>query len=201
MIGYLRGNIILIEGSELIVEAAGNGVGYRVLAAARSLGNITEGSEITLHIYTHIREDAIELYGFQSRDERRLFMKLISVKGVGPKLALDVLNTLTPAELQVAVLTGNTAALKKIPNVGATTASRLCLEMEKFLKTCHFADNIPDVQKQKPASTGHADTRSALKNLGISDTDIERVLVQLDESGEKLDVQGEIRWALKALNN
>ena len=201
MIGYIRGNIILIDGSELVVEAGGCGVGYRILAAARSLGDVAEGDAIELHIYTHIREDAMELYGFRTRDERRLFIKLISVKGVGPKLALDVLNTLTPAELQVAILTGNTAALKKIPNVGATTASRLCLEMEKFLKTCHFADVIPDVQKQKATSTGHADTRSALKNLGIGDADIERVMVQLDESGEKLDVQGEIRWALKALSN
>jgi Holliday junction DNA helicase RuvA len=120
---------------------------------------------------------------------------------VGSRSALAILNTLTPTQLQVAVLTANVATLKKVPGIGAKTASQIILDLEKWLKSRHFADTLPTVSQAMPAARKlHADTRSALKNFGFSEQDIDRVLAKLDESGEDLDVQGEIRWALKAIN-
>lgn len=198
MIGYLRGQIKSVDGNEIIVEAGQSGVGYRVLMANFE-GSLVEGEEIALQIYTQVREDAIELFGFRTRDERLLFTLLISVKGVGSKLAIAVLSTMTPAELQTAILSGNVSALKNVPGVGPTVAKRLVMELEGKVRTCHFADRLPEFSPV--SASAHGDTRSALKNFGFADADIDRVLQKLDESGEKLDVQGEIRWALKAMSS
>ena len=201
MIGYIKGRIVLKDGNEIIVEAGQSGVGYRLFMSQRNLDELNSGDEIELFVYTQVREDALELYGFRTWDERNLFTMLISAKGVGAKMAVALLNYLSPAEIQVAVLTGNAATLKKVPGVGPKVASQLILDLENKLKNCHFADEIPEVQK-RPVSVGaHADTRSALKNFGFMESDIDRVLAKLDESGEKLDVQGEIRWALKNMGN
>lgn len=197
MIGYIKGRIILIDSNEIIVEAGQSGVGYRVYMASRSLDGLAAGDDVELHIYTQVREDAIELYGFRSRDDRMLFTMLISAKGVGAKMGIAILNALSPAEIQTAVLTGNVALLKKVPGVGAKIASQLVLDLENKLKTCHFADSVPDARAPRLSVGAHADTRSALKNFGYSDAQIDSVLQRLDESGETLDVQGEIRWALR----
>lgn len=201
MIGYIKGRIVLIENSEMIVEAGQSGVGYRVYMASRSLEGLCEGDEIELHVYTQVREDAIELYGFRTRDERSLFTMLISAKGVGAKMGVAILNALTPADIQTAVLTGNAATLKKVPGVGPKVASQIILDLENKLRTCQFAPSISETHRVRASSGAHADTRSALKNFGFSDAQIDHVLEKLDESGEKLDVQGEIRWALKNMQN
>ncbi|MBO5753563.1 MAG: Holliday junction branch migration protein RuvA [Proteobacteria bacterium] len=201
MIAYLKGKVLLIDDNEVIVEAGQSGVGYRLLMSANDMSELEEGMDIELHVYTQVREDAFELYGFKSRDERALFIQLISAKGVGSRSALAILNTLTPAQLQVAVLTADVATLKKVPGIGAKTASQIILDLEKWLKSRHFADTLPTASQAMPVARKlHADTRSALKNFGFSEQDIDRVLAKLDESGEDLDVQGEIRWALKAIN-
>ena len=197
MIGYIHGKILCAEGNEIIVEAGQSGVGYRIFMANPGGTQWKENEDVEIHVYTQVREDAIELYGFRTRDERTLFTLLISVKGVGAKLAVAILSTLSPAELQTAILTGNVNALKSVPGIGPTVAKRLVLELEGKLKTCSFSQALPDVSSVPVHSLGHADTRSALKNFGFSEPDIDRVLSKLDESGEKLDVQGEIRWALK----
>ena len=197
MIGYIKGTILFIEDRELIIEAGQSGVGYRVLVPSINTTEISVGAEIELHIYTQVREDAIELYGFKTRDERTLFTKLLTVKGVGAKTALTILNTLSPAELQTAILTGDTATLKKTPGIGTKAAQLLVVELENVLKNFHFAPQIPETNTKIVQKSLHANTKSALLNLGFIESDIDRVLAELDESGEKLDVAGEIRWALR----
>ncbi len=201
MIGYIKGRIVLIENSEMIVEAGQSGVGYRLYMSARNLEGLSEGDEIELHVYTQVREDAIELYGFRTREERSLFTMLISAKGVGAKMGQAILNALTPADIQTAVLTGNAATLKKVPGVGPKVASQIILDLENKLRTCQFSPSLPETQRVRPSAGAHSDTRSALKNFGFSDAQIDHVLEKMDESGEKLDVQGEIRWALKNMQN
>lgn len=197
MIGYIRGKILSIDDREIIVEAGSSGVGYRILIPTSNTPDFVLDSEIELHIYTQVREDAIELYGFKTRDERLLFTKLLTVKNVGAKTALTILNTLSPAELQTAILTGDTATLKRVPGVGNKAAQMLVVELENVLKNFHFSAIQPaSLSKSKPV-IAHADTRSALINLGFSEIDIDRVLTELEESGEVLDVAGEIRWALR----
>ena len=155
------------------------------------------GAEIELHVYTQVREDAIELYGFKTRDERTLFTKLLTVKGIGAKTALTILNTLSPAELQTAILTGDTATLKKTPGIGTKAAQLLVVELENVLKNFHFAPQMTVPNTKIVSKSQHADTRSALLNLGFNEMDVDRVLAELDDSGENLDVAGEIRWALR----
>ena len=197
MIGYIKGKILFIEDRELIVEAGQSGVGYRILIPASNTAELLVGSDIELHIYTQVREDAIELYGFKTRDERTLFTKLLTVKGVGAKTALTILNVLSPAELQTAILTGDTATLKQVPGIGTKAAQLLVVELENVLKNFHFAAQMPENTVSRVSKSLHADTRSALLNLGFMEQDIDRVLTELDESGENLDVAGEIRWALR----
>lgn len=201
MIGLIRGTVLNVDRSELIVEAGQSGVGYRIYLAAPETAMPAVGESVELHIYTQVREDAIELYGFRTRDERTLFTLLLSVKGVGAKVAASLLMTLSPGEVQVAVLTGNVALLKKVPGIGAKVAQRLVLELQETLKAYHFADTVPEAASRPVTVTAHADTRSALRNFGFSENDIDNVLQRLDESGETLDVQGEIRWALKNMKS
>ena len=197
MIGYIKGSVILINDNEVIIEAGQSGVGYRVLVPSADASELSEGTEIALHIYTQVREDAIELYGFRTRDERTLFTKLLTVKGVGAKSALAILNTLSPAELQTAVLTGDTVTLKKVPGIGPKAASLIVVELQNVLKNFHFAETGTTENRQPVLRNAHADTRSALLNLGFPEQTIDRALAELDETGQTLDVSGEIRWVLK----
>ena len=197
MIGYIRGKVVFVNDNEIIIEAGQSGVGYRVLVPSTDAVNITAGDEMECHVYTQVREDAIELYGFKSRDERTLFTKLLTVKGVGAKSALAILNTLTPAELQTAVLTGDTVTLKKVPGIGPKAASLIVVELQNVLKNFHFADIAPTESRTTVLRSAHADTRSALLNLGFPEQTIDRALAELDETGQVLDVSGEIRWVLK----
>ena len=126
MIAHLRGRILEKNPSRVILEAAG--VGYEVAISVSSFSELpAEGSDVGLFIYTHVREDTLALYGFLRRDEKQLFERLISVSGIGPKLAITVLSGIA-AETLVAALRGNDlAALTRIPGVGKKTAERMVL--------------------------------------------------------------------------
>ncbi|MCL2326226.1 MAG: Holliday junction branch migration protein RuvA [Proteobacteria bacterium] len=198
MIGFLRGVVIDLGADEVIIEASGGGVGYRVLVTGRELGGLGLGQEVSLHISTQVREDAILLYGFRTRDERTLFTKLILVNGVGAKLALSIMNALAPGELQRAVLSKNTGVLRQISGVGPKVAQRLVLELESLLSGCAFSDFSP-LPAQKIGQSSHADTRSALANLGFSESSIEAAMQALDALEESMSVEEEIRWALSQM--
>ncbi|MDO8795543.1 MAG: Holliday junction branch migration protein RuvA [Vicinamibacterales bacterium] len=163
MIAHLRGTLLEKHPNRLVVDVAG--VGYDVsvpLSTFYGLGD--SGSEIALRIHTHVREDALALYGFATTLEQDLFERLIGVSGIGPKLALAVLSGIEPAELVRAIERGDVARLTAIPGVGKKTSERIVLELK---------DRLPRVQAQKGAdrSAGDAplmrdDLLSALVNLG-----------------------------------
>lgn len=200
MIGYIKGTVLFVgggDGRELVVEAGQSGVGYRVLMALSDVSSFEAGDPAELYIYTQVREDAIELYGFKTSDERTLFTRLVTVNGVGAKLALSILDTLTPGELQNAVLTGDVATLKRVSGIGPKVAARVILELESFLRTCHFGEMPFDQSHRAASKSSHVDTRSALANLGFTESEIDRVIGELDASGEQMDVQAEIVWCLR----
>ena len=200
MIGYIKGTVLFVgggDGREVVVEAGQSGVGYRILMALSEVSSLEVGAQAELHVYTQVREDAIELYGFRTADERTLFTRLVTVNGVGAKLALSILDTLTPGELQNAVLTGDTATLKRVSGIGPKVAARVILELESFLRTCHFGELMPEHGRGAVSKSSHLDTRSALANLGFAEAEIERVIGELDASGEQMDVQAEIVWCLR----
>lgn len=200
MIGYIKGTVLSVgetDEREIIVEAGQSGVGYRLFVTTSVAGELSVGAAAEFHVYTQVREDAIELYGFRSSDERKLFQRLVMVNGVGAKLGLSILDTLTPEALQTAVLSGDVSALKRVPGVGPKVASRLILELESFLKTCRFGDFLVNIESRVTPKSSHLELRSALLNLGCGEQEIELLLAELDSSGEQMDFQDELRWCLR----
>ncbi len=166
MIAHIRGKLILKGPQQAVVEAAG--VGYDVAISVQTYAGLPrEGDEVSLHIHTHVREDALALFGFGSRDEKRLFEKLIAVSGVGPKLALSVLSGMS-SEFLVASLRGNDIAqLTRIPGVGKKTAERLVLELRDKLNDFAAAPSVSPVEE---------DVISALVNLGYQRPQAEKAM-------------------------
>jgi len=164
MIALLRGILLEKHPNQAIVEAAG--VGYDVTIPVSTYTHLPEaGSEVRLRIYTHVREDALALYGFLTQDEKALFEKLIGVSGIGPTLAVKVLSGLAAAELIQFIRRGEVEKLVRIPGVGKKTAERLVLELR---------DKLPAPTGEQPAPAAQAlspidqDVLSALLNLGCA---------------------------------
>jgi holliday junction DNA helicase RuvA len=159
MIAHLRGRILEKNPAHVVVEAAG--VGYDVAISIPSFSRLpAEGAEVSLYIYTHVREDTLALYGFVRHDEKQLFERLIGVSGIGPKLAMTVLSGIVPDALVSALRGNDLAALTRIPGVGKKTAERMVLELR---------DKVEGLAAAPPAlATGRMedDVISALVNLG-----------------------------------
>lgn len=159
MIAHLRGRLLSKTPQQVVVEAAG--VGYEVTISIPTFTALpAEGNEVSLLIYTHVREDTLALFGFMSRTEKRLFEKLLSISGIGPKLAVTVLSGLPPERLISAIHGQDHATLTRIPGVGKKTAERIVLELKDKLDELG-TPAIPGVST--PVSE---DVLSALVNLG-----------------------------------
>jgi holliday junction DNA helicase RuvA len=182
MIARLRGRVAGRAGGGLIVDV--NGVGYLVHAApsVQRLG----GGEITIEIHTIVREDALQLYGFATADERELFELLLGVSGVGPKVALAIVSGSTPAELRRAIARDDVKRFQAIQGVGLKTAQRVVLELKEKLSS---ADALAAEANDATLA------RDALVNLGWSLLDAERALATIDEA---LPVEQQVREALRA---
>jgi Holliday junction DNA helicase RuvA len=169
MIAHLRGRLLTKEPNRAIVEAAG--VGYELAISIPTYSELPNaGAEVSLHVHTHVREDAIALFGFLRADEKRLFERLISVSGIGPKLAITILSGMS-AEFLVAAIKGNdVAALTKVPGIGKKTAERMVLELRDKLTAFAAAPAKP------PASAVEDDVLSALTNLGYQQQAAEKAI-------------------------
>lgn len=181
MIGSLRGSLVdRSPDGEVLVEAGG--VGYRTLVTPATLGALGRlGSPVFLHVHTHVREDAIVLYGFSSRDERVCFEALIGAHGVGPALALAILSVHSPAALRRALADDDVGALTLVPGVGRKTAARLLLDLKSRLELPEPELVAPGGQPGTPA---RADLRNALSGLGYEADEVRRVLRELPDEGE-----------------
>jgi Holliday junction DNA helicase RuvA len=196
VIGSLRGVLLQRRArgehaAELLVEAGG--VGYRVVAPARTAAGEAAGSPVFVHVHTHVREDALVLYGFSSRDERDTFEALIGAHGVGPAVALALLGVHSPAALRRAVAAGDLDALMLVPGIGRKTAARLLIELRS-----RFDDSEADLAGLAPAAAGDArqEVRAALAGLGYGADEIRQVLGGLPPEGGVEDL---LRLALKDL--
>ena len=164
MIAYLRGTILDKQPNLIIVDV--QGVGYEVhvpLSTYYDVGDI--GTDVSLRIHTHVREDALHLYGFLTPLEQQLFERLIGISGIGPRLAVAVLSGIEPGELVVAVQRGDVARLTGIPGIGRKTAERIVLELKDRLARL----SVPDVDHVAAVPAGDRvrdDVLSALQNLG-----------------------------------
>jgi Holliday junction DNA helicase RuvA len=180
-----------------------NGVGYEVFVPLRSFGRLQVGGKGTLHVHTHVREEALTLYGFENGDDREAFRILMSVSGVGPKLALSVLAELTAGDLAHAVNRGDRRRLEAISGVGKKTAARLLLELkDKLAGVGGSGPSAPHaVAVFSPAAVGDvpAQVCDALTRLGFSRAQAEAAVAQVHDAGPEPQVEQLLRQALAAL--
>jgi holliday junction DNA helicase RuvA len=183
MIARLRGNPVARTADGLVLDVGG--VGYLVAATTGALRKAEGASEVTVETYLHVREDVLQLYGFADAAERELFVQLLSVNGVGPKVALAILSSATPADLRRAIAREDAARFQAIPGIGKKTAERIVLELKERLGT---------VVEATPRATGDLLARDALVELGWTVFDAERVLAAVDP---ELPVEEQVRLALR----
>jgi holliday junction DNA helicase RuvA len=182
VIAYLKGKLIEKDTSRVVVDV--NGVGYEVFVPLSTFSVLPDrGVEVSMDVHTHVREDIIALYGFSSRRERSVFEKLLTISGIGPKLAITILSGGPVEDLVTAIRRGDLARLTSIPGVGKKTAERIVVELKDKLQD--FAVAIPE------KSAVETDVLSALENLGYN-----RVLV---ESAIRRAMDGEPEPAFDAL--
>jgi holliday junction DNA helicase RuvA len=190
MIGSLRGTVLERTATgEVLLEVAG--VGYRALVPTGAMAALTPAAPAFLFTHLHVREDALTLYAFPTRDERDTFEALIGATGVGPKLALAMLSVHTPNVLRRAVLDDDKAALTLVPGVGPRTAQRLLIELKSRL-------DVPDLDlaEVERAPSARAEVRAALTGLGYAPDEVRDALSSLEADGTVEDL---LREALKTL--
>lgn len=185
MIGSLRGRIISKKPDNIIIETGG--VGYQVMVPINLLSMLPEeGSEVFLHIYTHVREDSLQLYGFPSEEEKKVFTTLLGVTGIGPKMALNILSGFAVKDFMRAIDSEDVALLCRVPGLGKKTAHRLILELREKLVTKDVKDRVFD------------DTLSALINLGYKKSEALEALERAYKSGHS-KVEDLLKESLKYL--
>ncbi|AEU39173.1 Holliday junction branch migration protein RuvA [Granulicella mallensis] len=165
MIAYLRGRILSKASNAVIVDC--NGVGYELAISITTFTELgAEGAEAKLHVHTHVREDALALFGFAELTEKRLFEKLLTISGIGPKLAITVLSGISAERLVGAIRAGDHATLTKIPGIGKKTAERVVLELKDKLDD--MVGSTPETGARFSLGTVADDVLSALVNLGYA---------------------------------
>lgn len=180
MIAQLRGTLLEKHPNQIIVDAGG--VGYDVhipVSTFTALGE--EGATVTLRIYTHVREDALVLFGFLTAGEKAIFEKLISVSGIGPKLAITVLSGLATPDLVAAVRGGDVARLVRIPGIGKKTAERIVLELKDKMAAMAASEGKSATPPAPPVNAMDQDVLSALVNLGCSASAAEEAIRKAHE--------------------
>ncbi len=193
MIAHLRGRLIAKHPNQAIVEAAG--VGYDINITVPTFSDLPAlGGEVALHVHTHVREDAIALYGFLRADEKQLFEKLITVSGIGPKLAITILSGMATADMVGAIRSNDFARLTRIPGIGKKTAERMCVELRDKLEG--FGAPQPVVSH----SAVEEDVISALSNLGFQRGLAEKAVERAVQSAGRENFDAIFRAALGSLS-
>jgi holliday junction DNA helicase RuvA len=196
MIGLLRGRLLEKRPNQVILDVAG--VGYLVavpLSTFAALGELR--GEVTLLIHTHVREDALSLYGFLSQREKHLFELLLGASGVGPSLALKILSGMNVEELVPAIRTGDLARLTKIPGVGRKTAERMVVELKDKLETVTVeSEKVPSAS---PAGV-EADVKSALLNLGYDERTADSAVAEAKRDAGTASFERLLRVTLTTLS-
>jgi len=200
MIAYLSGQLLEKQANAVIVDV--NGVGYEVaipLSTFYELGDV--GSEIRLRIYTHVREDAIQLFGFKTTRERELYLKLIGVQGIGAKSGISLLSGMSADEIILAIRTEDLGRLTSIPGVGRKTAERLVIELRDKVSDAAFegAAVAGTETRGEQIDAVFEDALSALVNLGYKKDLAEKALKQSVQEGTELSVQKLLRRGLQIL--
>ncbi|WP_296113625.1 Holliday junction branch migration protein RuvA [uncultured Anaerococcus sp.] len=195
MISYIKGDIKAISDDGFIIE--NNDIGYFINSTLTSLANLQVNNEYKIYTSMQVREDDISIYGFYSKEELEMFLLLILVSSIGPKIALGMLSSISADEIKLAIVNNDINTLTKAKGVGKKTASRIVLELIDKVKKMA----IPDIKKSEPNIDKENDNiavaSEALKNLGYMDNDISRVLGELRHND--LSLEELIKESLKRL--
>lgn len=195
MIAHLRGKLLAKHPNQAIVETGG--VGYDVTISVPTFSDLPAiGGEVTLHIHTHVREDLIALYGFLRPAEKRLFEKLITVSGIGPKLAITILSGMAADEMISAIRGNDVARLTRIPGIGKKTAERMVLELRDKLAT----EGVTESAVMPARNAVDEDVLSALVNLGYQRPAAERALASVEKNGKDSSFEVTFRQTLAVLS-
>jgi Holliday junction DNA helicase RuvA len=197
MISHLRGTLLEKHPSQVIVDV--NGVGYELTIPVSAYSSIPEpGETVQLHVHTHVREDTLALFGFLSASDKTLFEKLITVSGIGPKLAITALSGLTSADLVAAIRAGSVEQLVRIPGVGKKTAERMVLELRDKLDLLGVPARAgAPPPPQSAFSATEEDVISALMNFGASRAAAETAVTKARSATDSNDFDPLFRRALK----
>jgi Holliday junction DNA helicase RuvA len=197
MIAWLSGKVRHKATDHLIIDVAG--VGYQVSVPLSTYSGIPEdGEDVSLHIYTHLREDSLSLFGFLTEAEKNMFMLLLSVAGIGPKLALAILSSLSVQDLSHAILAPDESKLFSIPGIGKKTAARMVLELKDKIKLIMPMTPAP-LPGAAIVSDDSEDVISALVNLGYKRPQAEETVRKIRHAHPGLAVEGQVREALSML--
>lgn len=199
MIAFVRGELVSADADRVVVETGG--VGYNILVPQSLLQELPRiGQEVKLYTHFQVREDAMQLFGFLRQDDLEVFRLLLGVSGVGPKVALAVLGTLTPDELRMAVLAGDDKAIAKAPGLGKKTAQKVILELKDKMSLDDalgkFSEHAAERTSAAAASAVVSDAVQALTALGYSASESLKVIKSI-EGGESMDVEDLLKIALK----
>jgi Holliday junction DNA helicase RuvA len=204
MIAHLSGTLLFKQTTTVILDVGG--VGYEVTIPLSTFYDMEDaGATIKLRIYTHVREDALQLYGFKTARERELFQQLISVSGIGPKLGITMLSGMSADEIIASIRTNNLARLTSLPGVGKKTAERLVIELRDKIA----ALSSPALEEEFATAAGagalasedamHTDALSALLNFGYQKAAAEKAITAAIQEGGEISVEMILRRALRTL--
>ena len=204
MIAHLSGKLLAKHATSVIIDVGG--VGYEVTIPVTTFYDLEEaGAQVSLRVYTHVREEALQLYGFKTARERELFTQLISVSGIGPKSAIAMLSGMSADEIITAIRTNNLARLTSIPGLGKKTAERLVIELRDKMSKL----SSPELEEQLASRAAGAapsgedvreDALSALVNLGYQRAAAEKAITHATQEGGDLSVEILLRRALRTLS-
>ncbi|CAN5817006.1 Holliday junction branch migration protein RuvA [soil metagenome] len=202
MIAYLSGKLLEKQANTVIIDVGG--VGYEVMIPLSTFYELGEiGDDVSLKIFTYVREDMLQLFGFKTERERLLYLKLISVQGIGAKSGVTMLSGMSADEIIVAIRTDNLARLTSIPGVGKKTAERLVIELRDKLNDISSSSVQETLsatgQATLPADAVYEDAISALTNLGYQRNAAEKALKQAVQEGTEMSVQKLLRRSLQLL--
>jgi Holliday junction DNA helicase RuvA len=204
MIAHLSGTLLSKQATSVILDVAG--VGYEVTIPISTFYELEEpGACVQLRIYTHVREDALQLYGFKTARERELFLRLISVSGIGPKLGITLLSGMSADEMIASIRTNNLARLTLIPGVGRKTAERLVMELRDKVASLSSPELEEELGAQPEAASPptedsvRSDALSALLNLGYQRSAAEKAVNSALSEGGDVSVESILRQSLRKL--
>ncbi len=198
MISYIRGELVAVEEEKVIIDV--NGVGFGIFMPGQSMNQLPAiGEEVKLHTYMNVREDAMQLFGFLTRDDLKVFKLVIGVSGIGPKGGLNILSQLSPDELRFAVMSHDVKAISAAPGIGKKTAEKLIIELKDKLSIEDVLDKTTDTSTAAHSNTSNmvqAEAVQALVALGYGNSEALKAVkkVEVDDTATVEDV---LKLALK----